>query len=152
VVNALVFVNPAQLLLLQRSAEMSLRAEPSSLSDSNVVNSRQDVDTLDRQFQEWDLEHSKMKERPPKESSNYIRHARNILPLLESLAEVHPVAKGLCYLSPIGNLNSVHVVFFVAVVFTFRAVVTFQHDRIENDLRMNCIFLTQTDMMRVVLE
>jgi hypothetical protein len=38
------------------------------------------------------------------------------------------------------------------VVFTFRAVINFQYDRIENDLRVNNVFLTQADMMRVVLE
>ncbi|KAJ2917119.1 hypothetical protein MD484_g3313, partial [Candolleomyces efflorescens] len=104
-----------------------------SLSDdTNVVDSPQEIDALSLQYQEWDLEHANMKERPPKDARNYIRHARNILPLLESLAEIHPVAK--------------------AVVFTFRAVINFQYDRIENDLRVNNVFLTQTDMMRVVLE
>ncbi|RXW24392.1 hypothetical protein EST38_g1492 [Candolleomyces aberdarensis] len=112
------------------SAEMS---RPALLSvDTDITDSPQEIDALRSQLQEWDLEHAKMKERPPKDARNYIRHARNILPLLENLAEIHPVAK--------------------VVVFTFRAVINFQYDRIENDLRVNNVFLTQADMMRVVLE
>jgi hypothetical protein len=72
---------------------MSSRAGLRSL-DTNVVDSPQEVDALSLQYQEWDLEHAKIKERPPKDARNYIRHARNILPLLENLAEIHPVAKG----------------------------------------------------------
>lgn len=65
-----------------------------TLSLDTTDGGSEETDPLISQYQEWDLEHAKMKEHPPKDARNYIRHARNILPLLESLAELHPVAKG----------------------------------------------------------
>ncbi|RXW20791.1 hypothetical protein EST38_g5070 [Candolleomyces aberdarensis] len=108
-------------------------SRPAPLSiDTDIIDSPKAVDALRSQFQEWDQEHAKMKERLPKDGRNYVRHARNILPLLESLSEIHPAAK--------------------VVVFTFRAVINFQYDRIENELRVNIVLLTQADVVRAVLE
>ena len=101
-------------------------------------------------YEQWDREHSKMKERPPKQAKNYLKHARNLLPLLENLAELHPVAKGAS--EPLAQRFVLADALYPAVVFSFRAVIDFQYDRIENDVRVYNVFLTASEMMRGVLE
>lgn len=101
-------------------------------------------------YEQWDREHSKMKERPPKLAKNYVKHARNLLPLLENLAELHPVAKGV--VESFTQCLILAEIPDTAVVFSFRAVIDFQYDRIENDVRVYNVFLTASDMMRGVLE
>jgi len=42
--------------------------------------------------------------------------------------------------------------YVIAIVFSFKAAIMFEHDRRENDARVSSVFLAQTDMMRVLLE
>ncbi|KAG2011262.1 hypothetical protein CC2G_011403 [Coprinopsis cinerea AmutBmut pab1-1] len=90
------------------------------------------VSNATRQLEEWNQAHRRIKDKPPKDSRQYLKHALNLLPLFESIAELHPVAK--------------------AIVFSFRAIINFEDDRIENDLRVSGVLLSATDMMSVVLE
>lgn len=73
-----------------------------------------------------------MKESPPSEGRDYLKHAKNLLNLLEGIAEMHPIAK--------------------ATVLSFKAILLFEEDRRENEARVTAVFLAQTDMMRVLLD
>jgi len=56
-----------------------------------------DVVAAQCEYQKWDSTHSTMKDNPPSEGRDYLRHARNLFPFLEAIAELHPFAKGECY-------------------------------------------------------
>ncbi|KAJ3509167.1 hypothetical protein NLJ89_g5363 [Agrocybe chaxingu] len=85
-----------------------------------------------KDYEEWSRKHTTLKTQlPPKDGRDYLRHARNLIPLLEGVAELHPFAK--------------------AIVLSFKAVIMFEHDRKENEARVTSVFLAQTDMMRVLL-
>jgi hypothetical protein len=47
-----------------------------------------------REYQQWDATHSTMKDTPPSDGRDYIKHAQNLLPFLEAIAEFHPFVKG----------------------------------------------------------
>lgn len=50
-----------------------------------------------KDFEEWSKKHVSMKAKPPAEGRDYLRHARNLIPLLESVSELHPFAKGISF-------------------------------------------------------
>jgi hypothetical protein len=52
------------------------------------------IKNIQREYQSWDRSHKRMKESPPPDGRNYLKHAKNLLNLLEGLAELHPIAKG----------------------------------------------------------
>ncbi|KAF8159290.1 hypothetical protein B0H34DRAFT_702908 [Crassisporium funariophilum] len=84
------------------------------------------------EYSQWDDAHAKMIDKPPPEGRDYLKHARRLLPLLEGVAELHPFAK--------------------AAISSFKAVILYEQDRQENDARVTTVFLSQTDMMRVLLD
>jgi Lon protease-like protein len=49
---------------------------------------------IQREYQQWNKAHQRIKNSPAQEGRDYVRHARNLLPILEGLAELHPIAKG----------------------------------------------------------
>ena len=56
-----------------------------------------DVVTVQREYQKWDSTHSTTKDKLPCEGRDYLRHAQNLFPFLEAIAEINPLAKGECY-------------------------------------------------------
>ncbi|PPQ83088.1 hypothetical protein CVT25_003792 [Psilocybe cyanescens] len=89
-------------------------------------------EALANEYKQWQKVHSKMKECPPSDGRDYLKHANNLLVLLEGVSELHPIAK--------------------AVVLSFKTAVMFEQDRRENDARVTAVFLAQTDMMRILLD
>uniref|UniRef100_A0A8H7Y3G6 ZZ-type domain-containing protein n=1 Tax=Psilocybe cubensis TaxID=181762 RepID=A0A8H7Y3G6_PSICU len=87
---------------------------------------------LQQDYRQWERTHARMKESPPQNGHDYLKHAKNLLVLLEGVAELNPVAK--------------------AVVVSFKTAVMFEQDRRENDARVTAVFLAQTDVMRVLLD
>jgi hypothetical protein len=53
-----------------------------------------DIVAIQREYQQWDATHSMMKDTPPSDGRDYLRHAQNLLPFLEAIAEFHPLVKG----------------------------------------------------------
>ena len=49
-----------------------------------------DIVAIQREYQQWDATHSTMKDTPPSDGRDYLRHAQNLLPFLEAIAEFHP--------------------------------------------------------------
>ncbi|KAF8153021.1 hypothetical protein B0H34DRAFT_721867 [Crassisporium funariophilum] len=92
---------------------------------------RYEYDQWLENHKQWAMEHAKMKDKPPSEGRDYLKHARRLLPLLEGIAEVNSIAKG--------------------VILSFKAVVMYEQNRQENDARVSTVFLAQTDMMGVLL-
>ncbi|PPQ83090.1 hypothetical protein CVT25_003794 [Psilocybe cyanescens] len=89
-------------------------------------------EALANEYKQWQKVHSKMKECPASDGCDYLKHANNLLVLLECVSELHPIAK--------------------AVVLSFKTAVMFEQDRRENDARVTAVFLAQTDMMRILLD
>ncbi|KAH9481752.1 hypothetical protein JR316_0006279 [Psilocybe cubensis] len=91
-------------------------------------------DFLDREFKQWEKAHVKMKDAPPPDGHDYLKHANNLLALLEAVGvpDINPSAK--------------------LVMTSFKAAVAFEQDRRENDARVTAVFLAQTDVMRVLLD
>ena len=50
-----------------------------------------------REYEEWDAAHATMKITTPREGRDYLKHAKNLLPFLVGIAEIHPIAKGKIY-------------------------------------------------------
>jgi hypothetical protein len=50
--------------------------------------------TLEEAYAEWDKAHAHIKSVPPTQERDYIKHAANLLTLLEPVAEISPIAKG----------------------------------------------------------
>ena len=44
------------------------------------------------EYKLWDRSHKNMKESPPSEGRDYLKHAKNLLNLLEGVGELHPIA------------------------------------------------------------
>ncbi|KAH9481747.1 hypothetical protein JR316_0006274 [Psilocybe cubensis] len=99
---------------------------------TNVRKSAAQDEALENEYKQWQKVHTKMKETPPADGRDYLKHANNLLALLEGVSELHPIAK--------------------AVVVSFKTAVMFEQDRRENDARVTAVFLAQTDMMRVLLD
>jgi hypothetical protein len=116
-------------------------ANPMTPLSVNIVN-------IHREYQQWDATHSTMMDTPPSDGRDYIRHAQNLLPLLDAISEFHPFVKGE-YL-PRFYIDS-HALLLGAVA-SFKAVIQYEQNRRENELRVTAVFLAQTDTMRVVLE
>ncbi|KAG2011263.1 hypothetical protein CC2G_011404 [Coprinopsis cinerea AmutBmut pab1-1] len=91
-----------------------------------------EIPSISLKHDEWYQAHCRIKDHPPRDRCAYLRHARALLPLFEGIVELHPVMK--------------------AVFFSFKAVVNFEHERLENDLRVSCVYFAASDMMSVVLE
>jgi len=108
-----------------------------------------DVIAVQREYHKWDAAHSTMKDTPPSDGRDYIRHAQNLLPFLQAIAEFHPFAKGE-YLSRFHCIN--YHTFVLGAIASFKAVIEYEQNRRENELRVTAVFLAQTDTMRVVLE
>jgi len=108
-----------------------------------------DTASIRREYQQWDATHSTMKDMPPSDGRDYIRHAQNLLPFLEAIAEFHLFVKGEC-------LPRLHCIYshalLLGAVASFKAVIQYEQNRRENELRVTAVFLAQTDTMRVVLE
>lgn len=51
-------------------------------------------DPLKQEYVQWQTTHAKMKESPPPDGRDYLKHAKILLVLLEGAAELHPFAKG----------------------------------------------------------
>ncbi|KAF9484259.1 hypothetical protein BDN70DRAFT_162234 [Pholiota conissans] len=84
-------------------------------------------------FEKWANAHQRIKKPSGSTSGrDYVRHAQNLLPFLESMAEANPIAK--------------------AVVGIFRNVVMYEVERGENDARVAVLFLSQTDIMSTLLD
>ena len=47
-----------------------------------------------RSYKRWEEIHSRFMQEPPREGRDYINHAINALPFIETICEVHPIAKG----------------------------------------------------------
>jgi len=103
---------------------------------------------IQREYQQWDAAHSTMMDAPPSDGRDYIRHALNLLPLLEAIAEFNPFVKGE-YLPRLHCIDS-HALLLGAVA-SFEAVIRYEQNRRENESRVTAVFLAQTDTMRVVL-
>ena len=54
----------------------------------------QPKDPIRLEYELWDRSHKSMKESPPSRGREYLKHAKNLLNLLEGIAEIHPIAKG----------------------------------------------------------
>ncbi|TFK23223.1 hypothetical protein FA15DRAFT_705679 [Coprinopsis marcescibilis] len=80
------------------------------------------LDSIQRSCEEWDKAHQRMKARMPKDGASYVRHARNLLPLVE------------------------------AVFVTFKAVIEFQNELVENSLRIEAILFSQCQLMRFIID
>jgi hypothetical protein len=105
--------------------------------------------SIQREYQQWDATHSAMMDTPPSDGRDYIRHAQNLLPLLDAISEFHPFVKGE-YLPRLHYIDS-HALLLGAVA-SFKAVIQYEQNRRENETRVTAVFLAQTDTMRVVLE
>ena len=105
---------------------------------------------LKEDYIRWAHKHMKMKEAPPPDGRDYLAHASTLLTLLESVTEIHPIAKGRKYFTY--KLRSLSLHLYEAVVSSFRTIIVFEQARRENDARVTAVFLAQTDMMRVLLE
>jgi len=64
-----------------------------SLSRSNILSDTKAKD-IKLEYELWDRSHKSMKESPSSEGRDYLKHAKNLLNLLEGVAELHPIAKG----------------------------------------------------------
>jgi hypothetical protein len=62
-----------------------------SQSRSNPLS--QPKDPLKLEYEPWDRSHKSMKDSPPSEGRDYLKHAKSLLNLLEGIAEIHPIAK-----------------------------------------------------------
>jgi len=102
-----------------------------------------------REYQEWEEAHATMKTATPREGRDYLKHARNLLPFLLGISEVHPIAKGGIFSIFRRGFPDVAL---PAVVATFQTVILFENDRRENDIRVTAVFLAQTDTLRMLLE
>ena len=51
-------------------------------------------DDFRRGYKRWEEMHSRIMQEPPREGRSYINHALKILPFIEAISEVHPIAKG----------------------------------------------------------
>lgn len=49
---------------------------------------------LQQEYKQWEKTHAKMKDSPPPDGHDYLKHANNLLVLLEGVSELHPIAKG----------------------------------------------------------
>ena len=63
-----------------------------NLSRSNPLSETKDPIKLE--YELWDRSHKSMKESPPSGGRDYLKHAKNLLNLLEGIASLHPIAKG----------------------------------------------------------
>jgi len=114
-----------------------------------------DIKDIKQEYELWDRAHKSMKESPPPEGREYLKHAMKLLNLLQGVAELHPIAKGK---QSIPGRRFLRRIFLpqrppmVATVVSFKAILLFEEDRRENDARVTAVFLAQTDMMRVLLE
>ncbi|KJA23767.1 hypothetical protein HYPSUDRAFT_66143 [Hypholoma sublateritium FD-334 SS-4] len=90
------------------------------------------VRDIEREYQLWAKAHKRIKEGPAQDGRDYVKHAKNLLPILEALSELHPIAK--------------------AVVSGFKSVVLYEQERKENDARVSVVFLAQADMMGTLLD
>ncbi|KAF9484260.1 hypothetical protein BDN70DRAFT_872756 [Pholiota conissans] len=99
--------------------------------DSDSLYSPRERD-IQREYKQWAKAHQRIKNGPAQEGRDYVRHAKNLLPILEGFAELHPIAK--------------------AVVTCFKAVVMYEDDRKENDARVAVLFLSQSDLMGTLLD
>ena len=129
-----------------------------NLSRSNPLSETKDPIKLE--YELWDRSHKSLKESPPSEGRDYLKHAKNLLNLLEGISEIHPIAKGEQCASRRKlldfnlNVSKKKYAYYVslATVVSFKAILLFEEDRRENDARVTAVFLAQTDMMRVLLE
>jgi len=106
------------------------------------------IKDIKQEYELWNCSHKSMKESPPPEGRDYLKHAKKLLNLLEVVAELHPIAKGGQW----SLWGCCLIISLVATVFSFKAILLFEEDRRENDARVAAVFLAQTDMMRVLLE
>jgi len=51
-------------------------------------------DDFRKGYKRWEEMHSRIMQEPPREGRDYINHALKILPFIEAISEVHPIAKG----------------------------------------------------------
>ena len=61
--------------------------------DSDSLFSPRERDIL-REYTQWAKAHQRIKNGPAQEGREYVRQAKNLLPILEGFAELHPIAKG----------------------------------------------------------
>ena len=51
-------------------------------------------DDFRRGYEQWEELHSRILQESPREGRDYVKHALNIVPFIEAISEVHPIAKG----------------------------------------------------------
>ncbi|KAH9481745.1 hypothetical protein JR316_0006272 [Psilocybe cubensis] len=88
---------------------------------------------LQQEYKQWEKAHARMKDAPPADGHDYLKHAAGLLVLLESAG--------------VGD-----TLLTKAVIECFKAAVMFEQDRRENDARVTAVFLAQTDVMRILLD
>ena len=64
------------------------------LDDPPTIDSLGTYDALRKGHKRWEEMHSRIMQEPPREGRDYINHALKILPFIEAISEVHPIAKG----------------------------------------------------------
>jgi len=62
--------------------------------DKPPIDTQGPQDDFRRGYKRWEEIHSRIMQEPPTKGRDYINHALKILPFIEAISEVHPIAKG----------------------------------------------------------
>jgi len=143
-------LGPSQDLEARREIVIILMDKPTSVVPKQDRAHRASMASeIWREYEEWEEAHATMKITTPREGRDYLKHAKNLLPFLLGIAEVHPIAKGEIVTISHQLCPEVRL---LAVVSTFQTVILFENDRRENDIRVTAVFLAQADTLRMLLE